>query len=153
MIHVADRVDVDQKPDAGDHHQHDGGEAVHREIDADVQRAALNPGVVVLDVLGFDGLSPSSVFTTQANDSATEPMAMRLITAFGMRRPKSPFAGTRAAEKLESAKGSLRVTHRCQYFIELTSSIISVLRFLNTVRIMANPTAASAAATTITKKL
>ena len=40
-----------------------------------------------------------------------------------------------------------------QYFIELTSSIISVSRFLNTVRMIARPTAASAAATTITKKL
>ncbi len=40
-----------------------------------------------------------------------------------------------------------------QYFIEFTSSIISVARFLNTVRIIASPTAASAAATTITKKL
>ena len=37
--------------------------------------------------------------------------------------------------------------------IELTSSIINVPRFLKTVKIIASPTAASAAATTITKKL
>ena len=40
-----------------------------------------------------------------------------------------------------------------QFFIELTSSIFSVPRFLKTVRMIASPTAASAAATTITKKL
>src|SRR5262249_5554517 len=40
-----------------------------------------------------------------------------------------------------------------QSFIEFTSSMFKVARFLNTVRIMASPTAASAAATTITKRL
>ncbi len=52
MGHVADGVNMDQRADAGDDHQHHGGEAVDREIDANVQRAGLNPGEVMLDV-GF----------------------------------------------------------------------------------------------------
>ena len=51
--HVADGVNVDQKADAGDDHQHHGGQPVDREIDADVQRAGLDPGVVMLDVGGL----------------------------------------------------------------------------------------------------
>ncbi len=46
------------------------------------------------------GLSPSSVFTTQANESATEPTAKVLINAFGMRRPKSPFARNPSSGKI-----------------------------------------------------
>ncbi len=38
VLHVADGVNMDQRADAGDHHQHDGGEPVDGEIDADVQR-------------------------------------------------------------------------------------------------------------------
>ncbi len=53
MLHVADGVDVNQRPHARHHHQHDGSEAVHCEIDSDIQRSTLDPGEVVLDVFGF----------------------------------------------------------------------------------------------------
>src|SRR3984885_15527771 len=46
------------------------------------------------------GLRPSSVFTTQANESSTEPTAMVLINALGMRRPKSPFARNPSSGKI-----------------------------------------------------
>ena len=55
MIHVTDGVNVNQRSDAGDDHQHDGGKTVHRKIDADVQGSALNPGEVLLNVFGFNG--------------------------------------------------------------------------------------------------
>ena len=50
VSHVADGVDMNQKADAGDDHQHDGGQPVNREIDTDVQSAGLDPGEVMLGI-------------------------------------------------------------------------------------------------------
>ena len=47
MRHIADRINMDQQTDAGDDHQPHGGEPVEGEIDADIQRAGLDPGVVM----------------------------------------------------------------------------------------------------------
>src|SRR5437868_5002368 len=46
------------------------------------------------------GLRPSSVLTTQANASATEPTAKVLINAFGIRRPNRPFARNPSSGKI-----------------------------------------------------
>ncbi len=54
MRHVADRIYMDKRADAGDDQQHDGGEAVDGEIDADVEGAGLDPGEIVLDVSLFE---------------------------------------------------------------------------------------------------
>ena len=60
MRHVADGVNVDQRADAGDDHQHHGGQPVDGEIAADVERAALDPGEVVLDECAVsDATEPS----------------------------------------------------------------------------------------------
>src|ERR1700685_816839 len=60
------------------------------------------------------GLNPSRVFTTQANESATDPMAMRLINAFDMRLPNSPFARN-------PSSGRIGISQR---FIESDSSVL-----------------------------
>ncbi len=48
LPHVADRVDVDQKADPGDHQDHQGRERVDVEVEGDVEVAALPPGEVGL---------------------------------------------------------------------------------------------------------
>src|SRR5580658_10352282 len=59
------------------------------------------------------GSSASSVFTTQANDSATDPTAKVLINALGMRRPKSPFARNPSSGRIGiSQRFMLSVLHR-----------------------------------------
>ena len=50
MLHVADRIDVNQQTYAGDDQQHDGREPVDDQVAADIERAALDPGEVVLRV-------------------------------------------------------------------------------------------------------
>ena len=56
--HVADGVNVDQQTHSGNHHQHYGGEPVDRKVDVDLQRTALNPGEVMLDVLCLERAKP-----------------------------------------------------------------------------------------------
>ena len=144
--HVADGVDVDQRADAGDHQQHHGGEPVHRQIAADVQGAALDPGEVVLGV--------GRVQVAQAEQRLQDPGEREDHAADGDRVDHA--LGEPAAEQAVDQKAGQRQDwyepELHQFFIESTSSIFKVARFLNTVRIIASPTAASAAATTITKK-
>ncbi len=52
--HVADRINMDQQADASHHHQHYSRQAIDREINSDFESAALNPGEVMLDVLGIE---------------------------------------------------------------------------------------------------
>ena len=48
LPHVADRVDVDQEADPGDHQDHQGGKGIDIEIEGDVEVAALPPDEVAL---------------------------------------------------------------------------------------------------------
>jgi hypothetical protein len=44
-VHVADRIEMDQEPDAGDDQQHDATQRVDQEGEVDVQIAAEDPPV------------------------------------------------------------------------------------------------------------
>src|SRR5256884_7522667 len=48
LPHVADRIDVDEESDAGDHQDHQGGERVDIEVEGDIEVGALPPGEVAL---------------------------------------------------------------------------------------------------------
>ena len=97
---------MDQRAHAGNHHQHHGSEPVYGEIDVDLQRAALNPGEVVLDVFSLERTQRQQRFHHPGNDSATEPMAKRLIMAFGIRRPKRPLIR-------KPSSGKIGISQRC----------------------------------------
>src|SRR5713226_7380808 len=117
----------------------------------------------MLDVLGLERAQPHECLhrprERERHRSDSEQIDHRL------RHPAAEEAVDQEAEeredrdepKLHLFRPRMNADERkyssCQYFIELTSSIISVCRFLNTVKIIASPTAASAAATTMTKKL
>ncbi len=45
MLHVAHRVDVDQKRNGGDHNEHDAGQGVHQVPDRHHKLAGRNPGI------------------------------------------------------------------------------------------------------------
>src|SRR5215207_8933290 len=47
-LHIPLGIDVDQKSDAGNHDQHHRRQLVDEEVDADVERAGLDPGVELL---------------------------------------------------------------------------------------------------------
>ena len=49
VVHVADRIDVDQRRDAGDHDQHDGGQRVDPQRPVDVEACPTTIQVNELD--------------------------------------------------------------------------------------------------------
>jgi hypothetical protein len=90
---------MDQEADAGDDHQHDGGQPVDGKIDADVQIAALDPGVIMLDVGGFERVAAekdpqASRFSAPRQEGQQhEPTAAALTMAFEKPRlPKRPLS-------------------------------------------------------------
>jgi hypothetical protein len=93
---------MDERAHAGDDQQHDGGESIHREVAADAEITIQSKSC------SESGVSPSAstVLSAQANESATEPMAMALIAAFEKRRPKIPL--TR-----KPASGSTGMSQSC----------------------------------------
>src|SRR5262245_52526023 len=97
----------------------------------------------------------STLQIAQADESLDDPGERQQHGAYGERIDggfrQAPAQDPIEQESGEGEDGNEPELH--QFFIELTSSILSVERFLNTVRIIARPTAASAAATTITKRL
>ena len=134
--HVADGINMDQQADSGDHHQHHGGQPVHREIDADVQIAALNPGEVVLDVFRFERAQPQQRLHRPSERQRHRTDGEQIDQRLG----QSPAEETVEQEAEEREDGDQpEEYHESQYFIELTSSIMSVWRFLNTVKIIAKP--------------
>ena len=80
MRHVTGGVDMNQRADAGDDHQHDHGQLVDREIPADVESAALDPGEVML-VHGLRApvAAEANASAPRANDRTTLSTAMALI--------------------------------------------------------------------------
>ena len=91
MLHVAGGVDVDERADAGDDQQHDHRSAGRREIPADVEGAALDPGEIVF---GVSGVAPQpqpmpTSCRTQMNESTTLPTATALIDGFRKLAPEN----------------------------------------------------------------
>ena len=147
--HVAGCVDVDQRADAGHDHQHDHGQLVDGEIPADVECAALNPGeVVFVDRVRAD-VARRHIHLHHQGERQHDAQDRDQIN---QRLRKSAPDNTVDQKTNEGERGDdPEILH--QFLSESTSSMFRVVRFLNTVRIMARPTAASAAATTITKNV
>src|SRR5207302_1715880 len=139
------------------------GKAVHREIASDgeycacgrpaLRCSALDPGEVMLD--------HRRVEIAHAGNHPEHPRKRQNHAADGhgvdeaLREPAPENAvDQKAGQRKYGYEPELHdVAWRRQFFMEFTSSIFKVDRFRNTVRIIASPTAASAAATTITKNV
>src|SRR6185312_11201220 len=149
MLHVAGGVNMDERADAGHDQQHEHGQLVDREIAAHLERAALQPGEVVLvDRIGREVARRR--INLQHETKGRDDAQNRDQFDHGLRQ----FAPKNAVDQKanERQRGDdPEILH--QFLRESTSSMFRVVRFLNTVRMMARPTAASAAATTITKKV
>src|SRR5215472_391347 len=74
MLHVAGGVNVDERADAGDEHQHDHRQLVDHVIPADIKRADADPGEVA-DVDGFRapiGIEPHHDDQEERQDDAAD---------------------------------------------------------------------------------
>ena len=85
-------------------------QAVDGEVEADVESAALDPGEVVLDVGVFghraEHAEAERTFSTQRNDSSTEPIATALTTAW-----QAP--AEEAVDRQRRARGNVGISQRC----------------------------------------
>ena len=55
VLHVSNSVNMNQRPDAGDDHEHDHREPVDRVVPSDIERARRHPGVVMFDDRSVEG--------------------------------------------------------------------------------------------------
>src|SRR5216684_2436098 len=67
---------------------------------------------------------PSSVFTTQAKESATEPMAIRLMIGFDIRRPNKPFSRKPSSGNTGINQRYMSVLHRTNIVNHQRSTIL-----------------------------
>jgi hypothetical protein len=148
--HVTDGVDVDQEADAGNDAEHDEGELIELEGEVGVESSGADPGAEGLDV-GEGG--EGAEFCNNGCD----------LKQWDQRRDEGDGGherpGKLAAEETihqKSGEGDERnepeVKVGVHSFIRSMESTLRVLRARKTAMMMARPTAASAAATTITKK-
>src|SRR5258707_5897961 len=158
MRHIADRVDVDQKADAGHDAEHDEGQVVDSEGEADGEAGDCNPRLTNdLDDAG-------SAFALHEDPEPRDDR--RRGRGADERDSRDERARQLAADGSvdeEAGEGKQRnqpevvvvcrgCGHRGHDFIRSTESTFSVSRVRKMAMMMARPTAASAAATTITKK-
>src|SRR5271157_1642313 len=166
MLHVADGINVDNEADASDHQHHDERELVKIDSKFRRERARAQPGAIALDMGNLIG--------RQASELRRDPKRIgkrrrRAAQRQGVdQRPGKAFAqqsvdgGSRQRQQwndpqvhIVCSRGPRRPfparMGRLYNFSKFTRSTLSVSRVRNTAMIMAKPTAASAAATTITK--
>ena len=149
--HVPDGVNVDEEADAGDDQHHDERELV--EVKPEIARKSCRPE------------SRRALRGLQCRDSRPARSSQRARQHSRRCRGKEQGDGLdqrvreAAAEKSvdrRSDSGNTGISQRCKFlvisFSRFTRSTFKVSRVRNTAMMMASPTAASAAATTMTKK-
>src|SRR5207342_16449 len=92
VLHVADRVDVDQRADAGDQQQEQRRQRVVEQVEVDLQAARLEPGEQVLGDLAVLAVAAEQLEEQQQADQeradrqrATEPRAPAVEAATAQR--------------------------------------------------------------------
>src|SRR5713101_9341631 len=152
MRHISGRINVDEPADAGHHQHHDHGELVHLQIKARPEIPRSNPGE---EFLAEENLPRFKKFTHRL-ERAGERKSRRpqRHPVHGLVRPLGAKKSVdRRAQQRQQRNNPEILEHwagRHQSFIRSTRSTFSVCR-LRAIRMMIpRPTAASAAATTIT---
>src|ERR1700690_2850194 len=147
--HITDRVDVDEEADAGDDQQHDQRELIKRVCKIRVKGRGGDPRRVSLNV-GKGGRRETGVDTQdqqkrRSGEDQPNRRDQRLRQAMAEQaiQQKADKGQNRNKPEMEA------VVHS---FIKFTWSTLSVFRARKIAMMMASPTAASAAATTMTKK-
>src|SRR5882762_7938179 len=151
--HVAGGVDVDQPADSGDYEEHDHGEMVNLEVEAGAEISGDDPGEVLLD--------PRDIFWSKLREFADSFKRGQEREAGGtdgdgvdelVRPLGAEKAVDRRAEERQRGNNPEIVENRHQSLSKSTVSTFSDLRLREIMMMMPRPTAASAAATTITKR-
>ena len=163
-MHVADGVDVNEEADAGDDEEHDERKLVEDEAEIDVEGADGDPGMS----RGFHVRQRERVDRTAARAAGSrgdDGTAKALSTSGegaerrenadgGDETPRQP--GAEDSIEQEAGEGQQRnqpeMERLVHSFIRSMRSTASVARARKTAMMMARPTAASAAATIMTKK-
>src|SRR5581483_6014965 len=149
-VHVADGVDVDQEADAGHDERHDGRQRVEAERDVGVERSGDDP---LVDAVVERRTLRQRVQPERRRDDDAERRGddARTDDLHGAGRAPPEEDVEQDAERGE--RDDPAEQRRLDYHLSVASSSAFVVsRFRNIARMIASPTAASAAATVITKK-
>ena len=150
MLHVADGEDVDEEANTSDDQQHDQRKLVEPEAILNREAPRGHPGGVRLDMRDLRGghseelcCNPNGVSERRRGRTQRDGIDQRLGEALAQQ------AVDRGARQREQGNDLEVQVHSLRRF---TRSTFNVSRVRKTAMMMARPTAASAAATTITKK-
>ena len=157
VAHVADRVDVDEEADAGDHGEHDQREVIDGEGEVGVEAGDGDPfmSVGTKHRLDCGGCARGTHRHPQPRDEGGGQRGeeQRHCADDGARQPSPQRpVDQEAGEGKQRNEPEIACGHGVHDFIRSISLTFSVWRVRKMERMMARPTAASAAATTITKK-
>src|SRR5262249_32995725 len=149
--HVADRVTVDQEPDAGHHQHHHGAQGIEPEGDVDGEPPHPDPLVDHVVQRALRGERVEAQHRQDAHDEGREDRA-RTDELRRRREPPPEEQIPQEAERREEHDPAQRIAgddvhHRST----VTSSALMVSRMRYSCSMIASPTAASAAATAMTK--
>ena len=150
MGHVADRIDMNQKPHAGDHQQHDQRELVERKGKVGVENSGLNPWPEGFDIRQRQRRKARrDIQDEQKRRGGKEQRDRRndRVRQFSAQQPVQQKAG----EGQQRNQPEMQCGRAGHSFIRSIESTFRVFRVRKIAMMMASPTAASAAATTITK--
>ena len=70
-VHVADRIDVHQRADTGDQHEHDGGQPVDMKTDVNVEMPGCQPGEQRTEMTEPDTATSKNAATDKTSDDTT----------------------------------------------------------------------------------
>src|SRR5256886_15390152 len=156
LFHVADAEEMDQRADAGDDQQHHRRELIHLEGDVDLQRADRNPRPIAQ----YDG--PGGVQGGERAEDGDRYRERAEQHARSNHRDGDLRARPGERQRAVQHEAEQRQCRREPNQIDGRSGHQSLSRFMfcrltdclcrKTARMMASPTAASAAATAMTKK-
>ncbi len=152
MGHVASRVDVDEHAHKGHHAQHDHGQLIDLQLEIYAEGAGDHPGEVVVKVRQRAAEMPE--LANQFGDgNERKRHGTYGYSVHSRLLPVLPEqAVDRRTRKRQRQNDPEMVEYGHQNLSRFTRSTLSDSRFCVSVITIASPTAASAAATTMTKK-
>src|SRR5579862_3976892 len=153
MRHVAGGIDMDQHADEGNHEQHDDGELIDLQREIDAEGAGDHPGEIVADVGNLIGAQLKEL----ANELGHGEKGKRDgADGDGVDRRLRPALAEKAVDRRTGERQRENdpemAEYRHQNLSRFTRSTLRDSRLRRSMITIARPTAASAAATTITKK-
>src|SRR5258708_25619211 len=153
MRHVSRRINVDEPADTSHHQHHHDGELVHLQVEARAEIPRSNPGEEFLVKESLPGFKKFAYRLQRAGERHSRRSERHPVHSLVRPlRAKKPI--DRRAQQRQQRDNPQKLEHRAcrhQSFSRSTRSTFSVCRLRAINMKIPSPTAASAAATTITK--